>query len=67
MPRGVTSARKLEAAEEDLDIADGKISVRGVPDMSVTLGDVARAVQGMPGFSLPGGVDPGMEATANLV
>ena len=60
------AAHLLEAAEEDLDIADGKISVRGVPDLSVTLGDVARAVQGMPGFSLPGGVDPGMEATAHF-
>lgn len=59
------AAHMLEAAEEDLEIADGKISVRGVADMSVGLGDVARAVQGMPGFSLPGGVDPGMEATAN--
>ena len=60
------AAHLLEAAEEDLDIADGKIFVRGVPDMSVSLGDVARAVQGMPGFSLPGGVDPGMEATAHF-
>jgi len=60
------AAHMLEAAEEDLEIADGKISVRGVSDMSVSLGDVARAVQGMPGFSLPGGVDPGMEATANF-
>ncbi|MGB0630580.1 MAG: xanthine dehydrogenase family protein molybdopterin-binding subunit [Alphaproteobacteria bacterium] len=60
------AAHMLEAAEEDLEIADGKISVRGVADMSVSLGDVARAVQGMPGFSLPGGVDPGMEATANF-
>lgn len=60
------AAHLLEAAEEDLEIADGKISVQGVPDMSVSLGDVARAVQGMPGFSLPGGVDPGMEATAHF-
>ena len=60
------AAHMLEAAEEDLEIADGRISVRGVSDVSVSLGDVARAVQGMPGFSLPGGVDPGMEATANF-
>ncbi len=60
------AAHMLEAAEEDLEIANGKISVRGVADMSVSLSKVARAVQGMPGFSLPGGVDPGMEATANF-
>ena len=60
------AAHMMEAPEEDLEIAKGRISVRGVPDMSVSLGDVTRAVQGMPGFSLPGGVDPGMEATANF-
>ena len=60
------AAHIMEAPEEDLEIAEGRISVRGVPDMSVSLGDVTRAVQGMPGFSLPGGVDPGMEATANF-
>ena len=53
----------LEAAEEDLDIEDGRIFVKGVPDVSTTLRDVARAVRGMPGFSLPGGVEPGLEST----
>ena len=60
------AAHLLEVAEDDLEIADGRISVRGVAGMSVGLGDVARAVQGMPGFSLPGGVEPGMEATAHF-
>ena len=60
------AAHLLEAAEDDLELSGGRISVRGVPDMSVGLDDVARAVQGMPGFSLPGGVDPGMEATAHF-
>lgn len=61
------AAHLLEAAEEDLEFADGRVTVRGVPEMSVGLGDIARAVQGMPGFSLPGGVDPGMEATGTFV
>ena len=56
----------LEAAEEDLELAGGRISVRGAAELSVGLGDVARAVQGMPGFSLPGGVEPGMEAAAHF-
>jgi carbon-monoxide dehydrogenase large subunit len=53
----------LEAAEEDLDIEDGRITVRGVPNMSLGLSDIAKAVAGMPGFALPGGVEPGLEAT----
>ena len=60
------AAHMLEAAEEDLAVEDGRVRVRGVPDLSVTLADVARAVAGMPGFSLPGGVEPGLEATANF-
>ncbi len=57
------AAHMLEAAEEDLDIVDGRVVVKGVPDLSLGLADIARAVQGMPGFSLPGGVEPGLEAT----
>jgi carbon-monoxide dehydrogenase large subunit len=53
----------LEAAEEDIEVDDGKVFVRGVPEMSRTLGDVAKSVAGMPGFALPGGVEPGLEAT----
>lgn len=56
------AAHMLEAAEEDLDIEGGRVVVAG-SDLSVDLSDVARAVQGMPGFSLPGGVSPGLEAT----
>ena len=53
----------MEAAEEDLDIEDGRVVVRGVPNMSRSLADIAKAVAGMPGFSLPGGIEPGLEAT----
>ena len=52
----------LEAAVEDLDIEDGRVVVKG-SDLSVGLAEIARAVHGMPGFSLPGGVEPGLEAT----
>jgi len=57
------ASHMLEAAEEDLDIEDGRITVRGVPNMSLGLSDIAKAVAGMPGFALPGGVEPGLEAT----
>ncbi len=56
------AAHMLEAAEEDLNIEDGRVVVKG-SDLSVGLSEIARAVQGMPGFSLPGGVEPGLEAT----
>src|SRR5215217_1699231 len=34
-------AHKLEAAMEDIELADGKYGVRGAPGQSMTLGDVA--------------------------
>ena len=61
------AAHMLEAAEQDLEIEKGEIRVRGVPDMKVTLGEVAHAVAGTPGYALPGGIEPGMEATEHVV
>jgi carbon-monoxide dehydrogenase large subunit len=61
------AAHMLEASEADLEIAGGEIRVKGVPDMKVTLGKVAHAVAGTPGYSLPGGIAPGMEATESFV
>ena len=58
------AASALEAAEEDLEIADGVVRVRGVPEPSVTLGALAAALAGQPGFALPAGMAPGMEAEA---
>ncbi|NQU72259.1 MAG: xanthine dehydrogenase family protein [Rhodospirillales bacterium] len=57
------ASHMLEAAVEDLDIVDGKVCVNGVPDLSISLADISRAVQGMPGFALPGGVEAGLEST----
>jgi carbon-monoxide dehydrogenase large subunit len=54
----------LEAAPEDLELSGGRVRVKGA-DLSVGLADIAKAVAGMPGFSLPGGIEPGLEATSN--
>ena len=61
------AAHLMEAAEEDLEIDGAEIRVRGVPDMKLGLKDVARAVAGTPGYTLPGGTAPGMEATETVV
>jgi carbon-monoxide dehydrogenase large subunit len=54
----------LEAAEEDLDLGDGRIFIKGVPDHGKTFAEIATFANGMPGFSLPGGVTPGLDDTA---
>ncbi|MGB0576102.1 MAG: xanthine dehydrogenase family protein molybdopterin-binding subunit [Alphaproteobacteria bacterium] len=61
------AAHLLEASEEDLEIDGKDIRVKGVPDLSVSLGQVAHAVAGTPGYALPGGITPGMESTKNFL
>jgi len=56
------AAHLLEASPADLEIEDGTVSVRGVPDRSVTLADVAR-VANLETNRLPPDVEPGLEAT----
>lgn len=53
----------LEAAEEDLDLADGRVFVKGVPEIGKTLGEIAAFANGMPGFSMPAGITVGLEDT----
>jgi carbon-monoxide dehydrogenase large subunit len=52
----------LEAAEHDLELADGAVHVKGAPELSVKLAEIARILQGAPGYGFPPGVDPGLEA-----
>jgi carbon-monoxide dehydrogenase large subunit len=59
-----TAAHLLEAAEADLELADGRVFVKGVPDHGKTFAEIATVANGMPGFSMPGGVTPGLEETA---
>jgi carbon-monoxide dehydrogenase large subunit len=61
------AAHLLEASEADLEIEGDEVRVKGVPDMAVKLGEVAHAVAGTPGYALPPGIEPGMEAEENYV
>ena len=59
------AADHLEAAVEDLTIEDGRIRVRGAPGSGLALGEVAAiATAPRPGYALPGGMDPGLDASA---
>jgi carbon-monoxide dehydrogenase large subunit len=57
----------LEVAPADLVIEGGDVHVKGVSEMSVTLGEVARAVAGQAGFALPAGGGPGLAASEEVV
>ena len=59
------AADHLEVAPADLTLEDGRVSVRGAPGRGLTLGEVAAiATAPRPGYALPGGMDPGLEASA---
>jgi carbon-monoxide dehydrogenase large subunit len=57
----------LEAAPEDLEIVGDRVRVKAAPQLGLTLGQIARSVAGTPGYRLPGGAAPGLEATEHVV
>ncbi|MBI4627307.1 MAG: xanthine dehydrogenase family protein [Candidatus Rokubacteria bacterium] len=59
------AASHLEAAPEDVVLEDGRLGVRGAPGRGLTLAEVATlASTPRPGYALPSGMGPGLDATA---
>ncbi|MCS7312288.1 MAG: glyceraldehyde dehydrogenase subunit alpha [Acidobacteria bacterium] len=56
------AAHLLEAAEDDLEFENGRFYVKGSPDKAKTIQDIALAAH--LAWSLPSGVEPGLEAQA---
>src|SRR5262249_36103445 len=51
----------LEVAEDDLELVDGRLRVAGAHQLSVPLGELARILQGAPGYGFPPGMEPGLQ------
>jgi len=60
------AGRIIEADESDLELSDGTVHVAGAKDASVSLAELARILQGAPGYSFPAGMEPGLDAVANF-
>jgi carbon-monoxide dehydrogenase large subunit len=56
------AAEELEVSEKDLEIAEGAVGVRGVPEKVIPLGELAVKANPMRGAVKPG-TEPGLEAT----
>jgi carbon-monoxide dehydrogenase large subunit len=54
----------LEAAEADLVLESGAVRVAGIPDLKVSLAELAARLDGMCGMPLFAGMEPGLSATA---
>jgi carbon-monoxide dehydrogenase large subunit len=59
-----TAAHLLEAAEDDLVLANGRVEVKGSPDKGMTVGEVAGVIY-FAAHLRPPGMDPTLEATAS--
>jgi len=60
------ASQALEVAERDLEIDGRDIRVKG-SDLKLDIGSVARSIAGTAGYTLPGGMAPGLEATEHVV
>jgi carbon-monoxide dehydrogenase large subunit len=57
------AAGLLEAHVVDLELRDGRVTVRGVPGRSLPVAELARLAHSPPAGGLPGDLEPGLEAT----
>jgi carbon-monoxide dehydrogenase large subunit len=56
------AAHNLEAAPEDIELADGKFAVKGSPDKGLTIAEIAGAAYVT--MDMPDGMEPGLEETS---
>lgn len=60
------AAELMETSAQDLELVDGAVRVKGVPQMRKSLGEIARLLGGAPGFAMPKGVAPGLAAAVDF-
>ncbi len=57
------ASEELEVSEDDLELKDGRVFVKGVPQKAIELGELAVKANPLRGAVKPG-TEPGLEATA---
>ena len=62
----VLASHILEADANDLQLANGSVHVVGAKEMAIGLGELARVLQGAPGYAFPDGMEPGLDALSNF-
>jgi len=60
------AAALLNVAPDDLTLEGGFVRARGMQGVQCSLAQVARALSGVPGFALPGDLQPGLEASVDF-
>ncbi len=57
------AAQVLEVSADDIVLGDGRAMVQGVPDMTMTVREIAEVAYSMTPHTMPEGEDYGLEAT----
>jgi carbon-monoxide dehydrogenase large subunit len=57
------AAAYFDVKLEDIELADGAVRVIGGQGGQLTFAEIAKMASGRPGFSLPKGVEPGLQST----
>jgi carbon-monoxide dehydrogenase large subunit len=60
------ASQLLEVSPDDIELVDGILRVVGVPGSGKSIGEIARILQGQPGYSLPRGVTPDLAAEVSF-
>ena len=60
------AGRIIEADASDLELSDGTVHIAGAKDASVSLAELARILNGAPGYGFPTGMEPGLDAVSNF-
>jgi carbon-monoxide dehydrogenase large subunit len=63
----LAASHLLEAGAQVLDIEGRVVKFKGEGGPSIALAEVARALAGLPGYYLPGGIAPGLDATEKVI
>jgi carbon-monoxide dehydrogenase large subunit len=61
------AAHLLETGAGDLELRDGRVEVVGAPGSGLSLREVAEAVSGVPGYTMPGKFEPGLESLQSFL
>jgi carbon-monoxide dehydrogenase large subunit len=61
------AAAMMGVGEQALVIEGRAVRMRGDGGQSLSFADIARAVAGLPGYFIPGGVEPGLSATETVI
>ena len=61
------AAHLLEVSVGDLELRNGRIEIAGAPGSGLTLHEVAEAVSGVPGYTMPGQFEPGLESMQSFL